>query len=373
MNPIQVPFHNLKTSQTKYKNDFLVAFEKFIESGNFVLGSETIEFEKEYAEYCSAGHCVGVSNGLDALHLALKSIGIQAGDEVIVPSNTYIATWLSVSHSGARVIPVEPDIHTFNINPNLVERHITTKTKAILAVNLYGQPCDYDRLGECAKSHGIKLIIDNAQAHGATYRGRRVGGIAHIECHSFYPTKNLGALGEGGAVTTNDPEIANRIRLLRNYGSRIRYENELIGFNNRIHELQAAFLRIKLRDLDNQNAQRATIANMYLSGISNPNCNLTLPKPQEWSNHVWHLFVILCERRDKLKTHLEQRGISTLIHYPTPPHKSRAYLALEDFQRHRNYPIAEKIASTALSLPIYPAMTAQQVKQVIDAMNSFEN
>lgn len=375
MSESTVPFQDFRAPYLELKEEFDAAYHRFMESGYFVLGKETVAFEEEYAAYCEAAYCVGVANGLDALHLALRALDVGPGDEVIVPSNTYIATWLAVTHAGAIPVPVEPDPAAFNIDPSLIEGALTPKTKVILAVNLYGQPCDYDPIIAIAQKHGIKVVIDNAQAHGARYKGRRVGGIADIECHSFYPSKNLGAYGEAGAVTTNDAELTEKIRVLRNYGSRVRYQNEVIGYNSRIDELQAAFLRVKLRKLDEWNARRSAIADQYLTQLSAFKSQLFLPSVPEWAQPVWHLFVIRHPQRDALQKHLADQGIQTIIHYPIPPHLSGAYFT--EIPKLRNseilafLPIAEQLANEVLSLPIGPYMQPEKVIAVCRAIREF--
>jgi dTDP-4-amino-4,6-dideoxygalactose transaminase len=369
---MSVSFNDFKAPYQELKTELDEAYHRFMESGWLVLGKETSAFEGEYASYCEASHCVGLSNGLEALHLALRAMDVGPGDEVIVPSNTYIATWLAVSQAGATTVPVEPNAATFNLDPSLVEEAITSRTKVILSVNLYGQPCDYDPLLEISRKHGVKLAIDNAQAHGALYKGRRLGGIADIECHSFYPSKNLGAFGEAGAVTTNDAELADKIRILRNYGSRVRYHNEIPGYNARIDELQAAFLRVKLRKLDEWNARRTTIAALYFSQLSTLHSQLVLPSVPKWASPVWHLFVICHPKRDALQKHLADQGIQTIIHYPIPPHQSGAYSNLrpagaDDW----TLPIAERLASSVLSLPIGPHMPTESARSVIEAIKTF--
>jgi dTDP-4-amino-4,6-dideoxygalactose transaminase len=378
MSAISVPFQNFRAPYEELREELDAAFHRFMESGWFVLGKETLSFEEEYAAYCNAQYCVGVSNGLDALHLALRALGVRNGDEVIVPSNTYIATWLAVSQTGARPVPVEPNPLTFNIDAHQVEAAITLRTKAILAVNLYGQPCDYDCLLAISRHHGLKLVIDNAQAQGASYRGRRVGGIADVECHSFYPSKNLGAYGEAGAVTSNDAEIADQLRVLRNYGSRVRYHNEVQGYNNRIDELQAAFLRVKLRKLDEWNERRSAVARQYLQQLAAFSSEIfsthgfpLLPTIPQWADPVWHLFVIRHPARNDLQNHLDANGIQTIIHYPIPPHLSGAY-ASEATISHI-CPIAESLASSVLSLPIGPHLTTKEIEFVISCILSFKN
>lgn len=366
MSDIIVPFQNFKAAYQELKQDLDAAYHRFMESGWYVLGKELSTFEEEYAAYCESPHCVGVSNGLEALHLALRALGIGPGDEVIVPSNTYIATWLAVTQVGATPVPVEPDSTTYNLDPLLIESAITHRTKVILAVNLYGQPCDYDPILALARKHGLKLAIDNAQSHGARYKGRRVGGIADIECHSFYPSKNLGAYGEAGAITTHDAALAESIRVLRNYGSRVRYHNEVPGYNSRMDELQAAFLRVKLRHLDAWNARRSTLAQIYISQLSALSSELILPTVPAWADPVWHLFVIRHPRRDALQQHLTEQGIQTIIHYPIPPHLSGAYASFHAAP----LPIAARLANEVLSLPIGPHMADSDVSSVVAALSS---
>lgn len=366
MSDIIIPFQNFKAAYQELKQDLDAAYHRFMESGWYVLGKELSTFEEEYAAYCESPHCVGVSNGLEALHLALRALGIGPGDEVIVPSNTYIATWLAVTQVGATPVPVEPDSTTYNLDPLLIESAITPRTKVILAVNLYGQPCDYDPILAIARKHGLKLAIDNAQSHGARYKGRRVGGIADIECHSFYPSKNLGAYGEAGAITTHDAALAESIRVLRNYGSRVRYHNEVPGYNSRMDELQAAFLRVKLRHLDAWNARRSTLAQIYISQLSALSSELILPTVPAWADPVWHLFVIRHPQRDALQQHLTEQGIQTIIHYPIPPHLSGAYASFHAAP----LPIAARLANEVLSLPIGPHMADSDVSSVVAALSS---
>ena len=369
---MSVSFQNFKAAYHELKPELDEAYHRFMESGYYVLGKETASFEEEYAAYCGTSYCVGVSNGLEALHLSLRAMGIGSGDEVIVPSNTYIATWLAVSEAGATPIPVEPDFRTYNLDPSLVKAALTSKTKAILAVNLYGQPCDYDPLVAIAAQYGLKLAIDNAQGHGALYKGRRVGGIADMECHSFYPSKNLGAFGEAGAITTNDPQLADQVRILRNYGSRVRYHNEVPGYNARLDELQAAFLRVKLRHLDSWNARRSNIANKYLLSLGIK--DLILPFVPDWAAPVWHLFVVRHPQREALQEHLAKCGVQTLIHYPIPPHKSSAF-SPNSGSRFTNLslPIAQKLANENLSLPIGPHLSEASVDLIGQAMQSFSS
>ena len=337
-----------------------------MESGWYLLGRELEAFEHQFAEYCGVQHCVGVANGLDALHLVLRAYGITAGDEVIVPSNTYIATWLAVSYSGATVVPVEPDPVSFNIDPKRIAESISARTKAIIVVHLYGHPVDIDPILDIGRKHSLLVVEDNAQAQGATYKGRRTGGLGDAAGNSFYPGKNLGAFDDAGAVTTNDPMLAERLRCLRNYGSKVKYYNEVKGFNSRLGELQAAFLSAKLPHLNSWNERRALIAKQYsqrLRGLP----GLILPAVQPWADPVWHQYVVRFARRGQLQAELAKRGISTLIHYPVPPHLSTAYQEYRDSHPAKApLPIAESLADTVLSLPIGPHLDASMVSYVSD-------
>ena len=346
---MKVPFLDLKVPYLELKEEMDAAYRRIMESGWYILGKEVEAFEKEFAAYCGAKHCVGVGNGLEALYLILRGYDIGSGDEVIVPANTYIATWLAVSHTGATPVPVEPDERTYNLDPARIEAAITKRTRAIMPVHLYGQPADMDPISEIAQKHGFKVIEDAAQAHGACYKGRKVGSIGDAAGFSFYPTKNLGAIGDGGAVVTNDGELADRVRVLRNYGSRVKYENEVKGLNSRLDELQAAFLRVKLRHLDEWNSRRRKLAAVYLDQLSDIP-DLVLPYVPEWAEPVWHQFIIRYPRRDALQAYLKEFGIGTLIHYPIPPHLSEAYSDM--WCKQGSFPITEEIANTVLSLPI---------------------
>ena len=368
---MKIPFNDFAAPYEELKAELDDTFQRLMLSGWYILGKDLEAFEREYAEYCGTRYCVGVGNCLDALHLVIRAYGIGPGDEVIIPSNTYIATWLAVSHAGATPVPVEPDIRTFNIDPARIEAVITPRTRAILPVHLYGQAADMDPIMEIARAHGLKVIEDAAQAQGAGYKGRKAGGLGDAAGHSFYPTKNLGAFGDGGAVTTNDPELADRVRMLRNYGSKKRYYNDLIGFNSRLDEIQAAFLRVKLRHLNEWNGRRSKIANFYLSQLSTLNSQLLLPHTPTWSEPVWHLFVIRHKQRNQLQQKLADMNIDTLIHYPVPPHLSGAYggirPAASDVWK---LPIAEELASTVLSLPIGPHLNEQQTKYLVTSVGT---
>lgn len=358
-----IPFLDLKAAYHELKQELDVAIARVVSSGWFIGGSEVEQFEADYATYCGATYTVGVANGLDALHLALRAMGVGPGDEVIVPSNTYIATWLAVSQCGATPVPVEPDAHTYNIDPARIEVAITTRTKVILPVHLYGQPADMDPILAIARKHGLKVLEDGAQAHGAKYKGKRLGAHGDAVAWSFYPGKNLGAMGDGGAVTTNDAQLADRIQVLRNYGSRVKYVNVVQGYNSRIDPLQAAILGVKLKHLDQWNARRSAIAAQYKVGLAD--CGLTLPFVPVWAEPVWHLYPVLSPQRDTLQRALARLGVGTLIHYPIPPHLQDAYSHLKyDTGR---MTIAERIHSTELSLPMGPHLEAISVLRVIDA------
>lgn len=362
-----IEFLDLKAPYLELKTQIDEAVSRVISSGWYIGGQEVDQFEDEYAKYCGTKHAVGVANGLDALHLALRAMGVGPGDEVIVPSNTYIATWLAVSQCGATPVPVEPDEATHNIDPRLVEAAITARTKVILPVHLYGQPADIDPIVDLANLHGLMVLEDGAQAHGAFYKGKRLGGHGKAVAWSFYPGKNLGALGDGGAVTTNDDQIADRIRILRNYGSRIKYVNEVKGYNSRLDPIQAAILNVKLKVLDRWNARRHQVAARYSEEIELP--ELVLPAMPSWVESAWHLYVIRHPQREKFKKYLEGSGIGTLIHYPIPPHRQAAY-AKEGFTS-TVFPIADKLANEVLSLPMGPAMTEDQISYVVSKINAF--
>ncbi len=334
-----------------------------MESGWYILGEEVEAFEREFAAYCGVKHCVGVGNGLEALHLILRAAGIGAGDEVIVPANTYIATWLAVSYAGATPVPVEPVERTYNIDPERIEAAITPRTKAILAVHLYGQPADMDAINDIAARYGLQVFDDAAQAHGARYKGRRVGSLCDATGWSFYPGKNLGAFGDAGAVTTDDAELAERIQVLRNYGSHKKYYNEVKGFNSRLDPLQAALLRVKLGYLDTWNTRRQQIAALYLAALVE-RADLLLPVVPEWAEPAWHLFVVRHPQRDKLQRYLQEHGIGTLIHYPVPPHLQEAYGELQFYPG--DYPLSEHIHQEVLSLPMGPHMNQAETEEVIE-------
>ncbi len=358
---MNVPFLDLQAPYRELQAELDAAYARVLRSGWYILGEEVAHFEREFADYCGARHCIGVGNGLEALHLILRAYGIGAGAEVIVPANTYIATWLAVSYAGATPMPVEPDPRTYNLNPAHIRAAINERTRAIIAVHLYGQPAAMDAINEVAREYNLKVIEDAAQAHGARYRGRRTGTLGDAAGFSFYPGKNLGAMGDAGAVVTNDDELADRVRVLGNYGSRVKYHNEVQGFNSRLDPLQAAFLRIKLKHLDDWNARRKQIAANYLAALATDQA-LTLPFVPAEIEPVWHLFVVRHENRDALQTHLHAADIGTLIHYPIPPHLSGAYRAMGFSQG--SFPVSEELAKTVLSLPIGPHLEMKQQKFV---------
>jgi len=361
---MKVPFLDLRAGYIELQSEIDAAIKRVLKSGRYILGEEVDAFEREYAAYCEAKYCVGVANGLDALHLALLALDAGPGDEVIVPSNTYIATWLAVSLCGATPVPVEPNELTYNIEANLIEAVITSRSKIILPVHLYGQPVDIDPILRIARKYGLRVLEDGAQAHGARYKGKRIGAHSDVVAWSFYPGKNLGAYGDAGAITTNDTEIEDRIRVLRNYGSRKKYMNEIRGLNSRLDPLQAAVLRVKLKHLDEWNKARRAIAARYLEGLTGR--DLVLPFVPDWADPVWHLFVVRNGMRDKLQQRLNEAGIDTLIHYPIPPHLQGAYADLAIVKG--ALPVAERIHEEVLSLPIFPSMTFEQVNRVIDAV-----
>jgi len=346
------------------------AVQRVMTSGNYILGPEVAAFESEFAAYCEAGHCIGVGNGLDALQLILRAMEIGAGDEVIVPANTYIATWLAVSYAGTTPVPVEPDEKTYNIDPALIEEAITPKTRAIIAVHLYGQPADMDPINEIAGKYGLTVIEDAAQAHGALYKGKKVGSLGDAAGFSFYPGKNLGALGDGGAIVTNNEALAERVRVLRNYGSQEKYLNERKGFNSRLDEIQAAVLRIKLAKLDEWNERRRQLASYYLQTLEGVP-DLTLPFVPAYADPVWHLFAVRHPERDRLQKFLADAGVGTIIHYPEPPHLQKAYAELGFAAG--SFPRAEEMANTLLSLPMGPHLSDQDANYIVSQLSAFSS
>ena len=366
-----IPFLNLQKINSKYQEQIKRATARVVDSGWYILGKEVEAFENDFAQYCGAKHCLGVANGLDALILifrAYKELGLMNdGDEVLVPANTYIASILAISANNLVPILVEPNIATYNISPNLIEEKITAKTKAILAVHLYGRVAEMSRINEIAKKYNLKVIEDSAQAHGAFCGDKRVGNLGDASGFSFYPGKNLGALGDGGAVTTNDDKLADAIKALRNYGSHQKYHNLYKGFNSRLDEIQAAILSIKLKYLDAENIERQKIAKFYCENIKNN--NIMLPNyPQNQQSCVWHLFVIRCDKRDDLQKYLLEKGVQTVIHYPIPPHKQKAYKEFNNL----NLPITEKIHQEVLSLPIYPGISNESISIISNIINSYQ-
>jgi dTDP-4-amino-4,6-dideoxygalactose transaminase len=367
---MKISYLDLKKINHASKHELMQAFETVLDSGWYILGNKLELFEQQYAAYSSTNYCIGVANGLDAIILSLKALDIQAGDEVIVPSNTYIASWLAVSYVGAKPIPVEPNWETCNIDPLLIESKITERTKAIMPVNLYGQAAQLDLISEIAKKHNLFVIEDNAQAQGAVCKGKITGSWGHINASSFYPGKNLGALGDAGAVTTDDLDLNNKVRILRNYGSQKKYYNEIKGVNSRLDELQAALLTVKLGVLDGQNNQRIALAEMYNQNLNNVG-DLTFQKLAESCTSVYHIYQIRTSKRDELQNYLTENGIGTIIHYPVPPHLQQAYFELG--YKKGDFPIAEKIAEQTLSLPLYPGMQNEDVCTVIETIKKFFN
>jgi dTDP-4-amino-4,6-dideoxygalactose transaminase len=364
----KVPFLDMKSPYLELKQELDQAYQRVMESGWYILGQEVEQFELEFAAYCGAAYCVGVGNGLDALHLILRAYNIGPGDEVIVPANTYIATWLAVSYAGATPVPVEPDPRTYNLDPTHVESVITSRTRAILPVHLYGQPADMTPLMLLAAKYELKVIEDAAQAQGATYKDRLTGNLGDAAGFSFYPGKNLGALGDAGAVATNDAELADRVRVLHNYGSRVKYYNEVKGYNSRLDVLQAAFLRVKLQHLDRWNEARCNIAQYYLNAMRDLP-GLVLPQTLQDAKNIWHIFAVRHPQRDALQKHLRAGGVDTLIHYPVPPHLSDAYAELG--LKKGAFPISEEIANTELSLPMGPHMSLDDANYVVELIRKF--
>lgn len=365
---MSVPFLDLKAINLSHADQLEAAFKRVLHSGWYILGSETANFEKNFAAYCGSAHGIGVANGLDAIFMILKAYGIGPGDEVIVPSNTFIATWLAVSHCGATPVPVEPVEATYNIDPSRIEAAITPRTKAIMPVHLYGQPADMPAIMAIAAKHNLKVIEDSAQAHGARCHGKLAGQLGHAAAFSFYPGKNLGALGDGGAVTTSDDALADSLRTYRNYGSKVKYYNDVAGFNSRLDEVQSAILDVKLKTLDADNAQRRAIAAVYdreLAGLA----GLTLPVVPSWAEPVWHLYVVRHAQRDALAKALAEQGIGTIVHYPVPPHLQPAYAHMG--YKQGDFPIAEAIHREVLSLPMGPTMTEAQAIEVAAAVRRF--
>lgn len=371
---MEVKFLDLHKINEQYRSSIDERIKKVLDSGWYLLGKEGEIFEKNFASYCGTKHCIGVANGLDALRLIIKAYGFGKGDEIIVPANTYIASILAISDNGCTPVLVEPDIETYNINPDLIEEKITKNTKAIMVVHLYGQAVEMEKIWALAKKHNLKIIEDSAQAHGAIYQGKLTGNLGDASGFSFYPGKNLGCLGDGGAVTTNDDELAQKIRALRNYGSYVKYENLYKGLNSRLDEIQAAVLDVKLKGLDKDNKRRREISKVYREKIKNPLVILPVgrdcypaEKRFDEKSHVWHIFAVRVENREHFQKYLSDKGIQTLIHYPIPPHKQEAYKEWNNL----SFPITEKIHREIISLPISPVMTDEDMQKVIDAVNSY--
>jgi len=359
----EIPFYSLVHQNEQIKEEVHLALTGVFDSSWYVLGERTAFFEQEYARYIGVKHCIGIGNGLDALKISLRALEIGLGDEVIVPANTYIATVMAVSAVGATPVLVEPDAQTYNIDPLKIEEKITKRTKAIIPVHLYGLSCEMDAIMSLANAYNLYVIEDNAQATGSIYQGKKTGSFGHINAHSFYPTKNLGALGDGGAITTNDDELAHKVKLLRNYGSSIKYQNEVLGYNSRLDEIQAAVLSIKLRFLDHWLIEKGQVADRYNQLLS-PSEQLELPLLDKFSKgqHSHHLYVIKSARRDDLASYLKKQGVHTLIHYPIPVYLQTAYAGV--FGKN-TYPITDKLISRILSLPLFPGMSVTQVEEVV--------
>lgn len=362
-----IPFLDLGAINRRHRESFEAALARVLDSGWFILGKEVELFEREFADYCGTKHCIGVANGLDALVLILRAYGVGPGDEVIVPANTFIATWLAVTQVGAKPVPVEPADTGFNLDVDRLQAAITGSTRVIMPVHLYGVPAEMDGINRIAQLHGIKVVEDAAQAHGATYRGRRAGALGDAAAFSFYPGKNLGALGDAGAVTTSDDALADRLRTLRNYGSRIKYHHEEAGTNSRLDELQAAFLRAKLPSLDADNARRRAIAQRYLEGLSGIT-DVELPPVPSHCIPAWHLFVVRHPRREQFARRLAEAGVGVMIHYPIPPHKQKAYADLAVAEG--SLPRTESLHEQVLSLPMGPHLSDEQVDEVIRAVRN---
>lgn len=359
-----IEYENLAKLNAPFFEEFDKVFNDVMRGGWYILGEQVKAFEGEFASYLGAKHCIGVANGLDALSLGLKVFDFPQGSEVIVPSNTYIATILAIVNAGLTPVLVEPDIDTYNIDPNLIEKSITSKTKAIMLAHLYGKPCKMKPITELATRYGLRVVEDCAQAHGASYGGQKVGTFGDIGAFSFYPTKNLGCLGDGGAIVCNDDELAQKLRAIRNYGSHVKYHNEYIGVNSRLDELQAAFLRVKLRALDDINTHKRTLAECYFENIDS---SFVVPSRQDECFDVFHIFNIRYNKRDELKAFLLERGIKTEIHYPVAPHNQKAMHGIIS----GSYPVSQEIHDTTLSLPISCFHTVQDVLAVCEALNEF--
>lgn len=359
-------FLDLHKINERFRSEIDGRIKQILDSGWYLLGEQDKTFETDFAKFCGTKHCIGCANGLDALNLIIRGFGFGQGDEIIVPANTYIASILAISENGCTPVLVEPDINTYNINPNLIEEKITDKTKAIMVVHLYGQAVQMDKIWELAKKYNLKVIEDSAQAHGALYKGKRTGNLSDASGFSFYPGKNLGCLGDGGCITTNDDELAGKIRAIANYGSHKKYCHIYKGINSRLDEIQAGILDVKLKYLDKDNAKRREISKYYRENIKNP--KIILPKTYDEKAHVWHVFTVRTEKRDEFQEYLKQNDIQTLIHYPTPPHKQEAYKEWNNL----SYPITEEIHKTIISIPISPVMTIDEIKKVVEVINDWK-
>lgn len=365
---MNIPFVSFEPMHNEIDEDIRKKFDKVLTSNCFIKGEEVEQFEKEYADFCMTKSSIGCGTGLDALYLILKALGVGTGDEIIIPANTFIATALAVSYVGATPVLVDANISTYTIEPALIEERITDRTKAIIAVHLYGRPCDMDAIFNIAKKYNLVILEDAAQAHGALYKGKKVGSLGYAAGFSFYPGKNLGALGDGGAITCQDEQFAKKIKMLGNYGSREKYVHKYLGTNSRLDEMQAAFLRVKLQKLNKWNEFRGKVADRYINEIKNPLVKLPFPSDATYRN-VWHIFSIRCKNRDNLKEYLKRNKIETMIHYPTPIHMHQAYECLNI--KEGAYPISEEIAKTELSLPMYYGITEKEVSYVIDIINAY--
>jgi dTDP-4-amino-4,6-dideoxygalactose transaminase len=360
-----IKFLDLHKINERYRTEIDKKIKNVLDSGWYLLGKQDEEFEKNFAKFCNVKYCIGCANGLDALTLIIKAYGFTNGDEIIVPANTYIASILAISENGCTPVLIEPDINTYNINPDLIEEKITDKTKAILVVHLYGQAVQMEKIWQIAKKYNLKVIEDSAQAHGAMYQGKRTGNLGDASGFSFYPGKNLGCMGDGGAITTNDEILATKLRALRNYGSHKKYHNIYVGTNSRLDEIQAGILDVKLPYLDLDNSRRREIAKYYQENIKNS--KVILPKNYDENSHVWHIFAVRTKNRDEFQEYLKQNDIQTLIHYPIPPHKQECYKQWNNL----SFPITEEIHNTILSLPISPVMTDDEVQKVVEIVNKY--
>lgn len=360
-----IKFLDLHKINERFRSEIDLRIKKVLDSGWYLLGKEDETFENNFAKFCGVKHCIGCANGLDALNLIIKGYGFKDGDEIIVPANTYIASILAITMNGCIPVLVEPDIKTYNINPDLIEAAITPKTKAIMVVHLYGQAVQTEKIWDIASRYDLKIIEDSAQAHGAMYNGKKTGNLGDASGFSFYPGKNLGCLGDGGCITTNDDELAAKIRAIRNYGSNVKYHNIYKGINSRLDEIQAAVLDVKLKHLDADNMRRREISKYYKENIKNP--EIILPETYSENAHVWHIFAVRTKDRDKLQNYLAENDIQTLIHYPTPPHKQECYKEWNNL----SFPVTEEIHKTILSLPISPVMEDDEVKKVVEVINGY--